>query len=148
MSPRRLSWSLRKGALRPWSRADRVGCDEPCGVRSPVPAPGRALAAPVRHPYSPCPCRPQDMRPHLLLLLLQQLCREQARWQEGALLPGLLPEAEREPRLSQQQQLGHQPGGAQPHAIPGPGHRRPRSAPPLPLFPGATLPTAPLWLLS
>lgn len=85
----------------------------------------------VQRPQGPCLCRPQGMRPHLLLLLLQQLRCEQAQRQEGALLPGLLPEAERGPRVPRQHQLGHQPGRAQPRPVtsPGrtPGHRRPRS---------------------
>lgn len=36
----------------------------------------------------------QDMWPHLLLLLLQQLYPDQAQWQEGTLLPSLFPEVQ------------------------------------------------------
>lgn len=114
-------------------RAGRVGCDEPCGVQSPVRARGQRRRGPVQRPHSPC--RPQGVRDRIFCYYCcNNYACEQAQRQEGALLPGLLPEAEREPRVSQQQ-LRHQPGGAQP-AVPQPRPPEARSAPPLPLFSG------------
>lgn len=89
------------------------------------------IRAKARRPHSLCPSGPQGVWPRVLLLLLQQLRRDEAQWQEGALLPSLLPEARRRPWLPRQHQLGRQPGRAQPRTVAGPrwapGHRRPRS---------------------
>lgn len=89
------------------------------------------VRARVRRAHSLCSSGPQGVRPRVLLLLLQQPRRGEARRPEGALLPGLPPEARRGPRLPRQLQLGRQPGGAQPRTVAGPrwapGRRRPRS---------------------
>lgn len=102
-----------------------------CLEPNPEPLSGAEQMArgPQHCPHSPCLLGPQDMRSHLLLLLLQQLRGDKARGPKGALLPSLLPEVQ--PRLPGQHQLGHQPEPAQSHSVAGPGwaagRRRPRS---------------------
>lgn len=102
-----------------------------CLEPNPEPLSGAEQMAqgPQHRPHSPYLLGPQDMRSHLLLLLLQQLRGDKARGPEGALLPSLLPEVQ--PRLPGQHQLRHQPEPAQSHSVAGPGwaagHWRPRS---------------------
>lgn len=90
-----LYWNLIKCALR--SHSDKSHLASRAEHRAQLGA--EQATKPMAHcPHSLRLFGPQDMWPHLLLLLLQQL-RHKARWQKGALLSGLLPEAQRWPRL-------------------------------------------------
>ena len=69
------------------------GQQEPRGIQGPAQSPTAALSR-SQEASQPVLFGPQGMWPQFLLLLLQQLRRDQGRGQEGALLSGLLPEAQ------------------------------------------------------